>query len=143
MGSNYNNKFKIYKFVLQIIATAVGLSGLFIIVFISSIYITLLSATHKLVAEGLLVFNFILLIGIYFIYIAYCSLIRFSDEAIKHICACISIIIAVFLPNFISKIFHLSIPIEATIGLISIFIAIIFYVVTSKLLIKLWQESQH
>jgi hypothetical protein len=136
-NSVHQERNKHIRITLQLIGIAGGLYGLFL-VGLSLMYLKD-AFFMKTGSTGGYVFSSLWFIGgIYLVYVGYILIIRFSKNAIKHLCFVISFIIAVRLPQFLREVGSIPYSRETEIlfQTTSTIIAILFYILSSKLFIK-------
>ncbi len=143
INGHYANKFIYAKIIIQILGAGLGFYGLFYCE-VSLIGINVLYLHRDLSGQFSNLFNsmmvIVFIIGLYYIITAYRLVMKFSKNGIKHFFICFSIIIAMDMPHKINKMYHFAPLTEAKIFPLYIISAIIFYIVTSKLLLK-WYDS--
>lgn len=142
MGVSMENKFIHQRYArIKILLKLVGLmGGLFGLLLVVSAMLYLIQGS----VPGYLMFSISIVSGAYFIYVAYIILRRFSSTAIKHVCAVMSIGIAMYLPKIMIAIQRVQTArdMEVLFRLVSLIIALLFYALSSKLLIKWFSTKE-
>jgi hypothetical protein len=138
INSSIQRRYRYTKIILQLLGVTGGLYGLFLVGLVVLYVKDLFSGETRSFTDHFAFALCFSISGIYLILVAYFTLMRFSKASIKHLCFILAFIIAVSLFRLIGLMQRnqYTRETEVVFGGMAIIIAILFYILTSKMFIK-------